>query len=145
VLTPLWLRDTAAAMSRADIEALRAVYEAVSSGDWDAALRDAGPDFELKTPDQNPIAGTYRGREAIRAFFAELWAAFEEVSVQPGEFLELDDRILVSLLMQLRPSDSHAKVEMRITHLWTMRDGKPARCEVFLRREQALEAAGIKE
>jgi uncharacterized protein len=132
-------------MSEADIEALRAVYEGVSRGDWDAALRDAGPDFELKTPDQNPIAGTYRGREEIRGFFTELWAAFEEVVVQPGQFLEFDDRILVSLLMQLRPSDSRSRVEMRITHLWTMRDGKPARCEVFLQREQAFEALVLAE
>jgi ketosteroid isomerase-like protein len=45
--------------------------------------------------------------------------------------------------MQLRPTDSGATIEMRIVHLWTMRDGEPARCEVFLRREQALEAAGL--
>src|SRR2546423_9693606 len=114
-------------MPRADVEALRAVYEAVSRGDWDAALRDAGPDFELTPPDQNPLAGTYRGREAVRAFFTELWAAFEEVTLSPGPFLELDDRIVVSLVMQLRPSDSRSKVEMQITHLWTMRDGKPVR------------------
>jgi ketosteroid isomerase-like protein len=62
-------------MSQADIEALRAVYEAVSRGDWDAAFRDSRPDFELITPDQNPIAGTYRGREAIRGFFEALEAA----------------------------------------------------------------------
>jgi uncharacterized protein len=129
-------------MSREDIEALRAVYDAVSRGDWDAALRDAAPDFELITPDQNPIAGTYRGPDAIRDFFSELWAAFDEVSVEPGDFLEFGDRIVVSLLMQLRPSDSSSRVEMHITHVWTMRDGRPVRCEVFLRREQALEAAG---
>jgi uncharacterized protein len=132
-------------MSEAEIEELRAVYEAVSRGDWDAALRNAEPDFELRTPDQNPIAGTYRGREAIRGFFDELWAAFDGVTVEPGPFLELDERILVSLVMQLRPSDSPATVEMQVTHLWTMRDGRPARCEVFLRREQALEAVGLEE
>src|SRR3954447_24403457 len=128
-------------MSQVEIEALRGVYEAVSRGDWDAALQDVWPDFELRTPDQIPIAGTYRGREAIRGFFAELWAAFDEVSVEPGTFLKLDDRIVASPLLQLRPSDSGARVEMRITHLWTMRDGRAARCEVFLNREQALEAA----
>jgi ketosteroid isomerase-like protein len=132
-------------MSQADIENLRAVYEAVSRGDWDAAFRDARPDFELRTPDQNPIAGTYRGREEIRDFFAEMWAAFEEVDIQPERFLESNGRILVFLLMQLRPTDSEAKVEMRLVHLWTIRDGKPARCEVFLQREQALEAAGLSE
>jgi uncharacterized protein len=130
-------------MSQADIEAIRALYEEVSRGDWDAAFRDARPDFELTTPDQNPIAGTYRGQEEIRGFFDELWAAFDGVTVQPGQFLELDDRILVSLLMKLRPSGSGATVEMQITHLWTVRDGRLARCEVFTRREQALEAAGL--
>ncbi len=132
-------------MPRAEIETLRAVYEAISRGDWDAALRDAGPDFEFIPPDQNPIAGTYRGRDAVRGFFAELWAAFEEVTIEPGPFLEADDLIVVSLRMTLSPSDSGAKVEMRITHLWTMRDGRPVRVKVFLGREEALEAAGLSE
>jgi ketosteroid isomerase-like protein len=133
-------------MPQAEIEALRAVYDAISRGDWDAALRDARPDFELIPPDQNPIAGTYRGPGAIRGFFTELWAAFDQVTVQPtGEFLELDDQIVVSLVMRLRPSDSPAEVEMEITHLWTMRDGRPARCQVFLRREEAVEAARLTE
>jgi ketosteroid isomerase-like protein len=132
-------------MSQAEIEQLRAVYDAVNRGDWDAAFDDARPDFELVPPDQNPIAGTYRGREAIRGFFDELWAAFDEVTVEPGPFLEADDQIVVSLAMRLRPSDSPAAVEMQITHLWTLRDGKAARCEVFLRREQALEAVGLSE
>src|SRR5215210_4253467 len=125
-------------MSQAEIEALRAVYEAISRGDWDDALRDAGPDFEFIPPDQNPIAGTYRGREAVRGFFAELWAAFEEVTIEPGQFLEADDLIVVSLHMTLSPSDSGAKVEMRVTHLWTMRNGRPVRVKVFLGREEAL-------
>ena len=132
-------------MSEAEIDELRAVYEAVGRGDWDTAFQDARPDFEFQTPDQNPIAGTYRGREAIRGFFAEIWAAFDDVTLKPEEFLEVDDQILVSLHMQLRPSDSGATVEMRLTHLWTMRDGKPARCQVFLRHGEALEAVGLSE
>ena len=132
-------------MSQAEIETLRAVYEAISRNDWDGVLRDAEPDFEFIPPEQNPLAGTYRGGEAVRGFFEELWAAFDEVTIEPGPFLEADDSIVVSLLMTLSPSDSGAKVEMRITHLWTMRDGRPARCRVFLERKEALDAAGLSE
>jgi ketosteroid isomerase-like protein len=132
-------------MSEAEIETLRAVYEAISRGDWDAALRNAGPEFEFIPPAQNPIAGTYRGGEEVRGFFTELWAAFEDVSIEPGPFLQADDLIVVSLVMTLSPSDSGAKVEMRITHLWTMRDGRPIRCRVFLEREDAVRAAGLSE
>jgi ketosteroid isomerase-like protein len=132
-------------MSRADVETLRVLYEAVSRGDWDAVFRDASADFELKTPDTNPIAGTYRGPEEIRRFFDELWAAFAEVTVQPERVVDLDDRILVFLLMRLKPTDSDATVEMRIAHLWTVRDGVIMRCEVFTEREDALAAAGVEE
>jgi hypothetical protein len=34
---------------------------------------------------------------------------------------------------------------MHVTHLWTMRDGRPVRCRVFREREEALEAAGLSE
>jgi ketosteroid isomerase-like protein len=132
-------------MSNAEIEQLRVVYDAINRDDWDEAFRDAPPDFELVPPDQNPIAGTYRGREAIRGFFDELWAAFDGVTLEPGPFVEADDRIVVSLTMKLRPSDSPATVEMEITHLWTMRGGRPVRCEVFLDREQAIEAVRLSE
>jgi ketosteroid isomerase-like protein len=132
-------------MPQAEIETLRAVYEAISRGDWDSALHQAGPDFEFVPPDQNPIAGTYRGPEAIRGFFDELWAAFEKVSIEPGPFLESGERIVVTLLMTLWPSGSGAKVEMQITHLWTMRDGGPVRVKVFLDRDEAIEAAGLSD
>jgi ketosteroid isomerase-like protein len=132
-------------MPQAEIETLRGVYEAISRGDWDAALGNAEQDFEFIPPDQNPIPGPYRGRAAIREFFDELWAAFEKVNIEPGPFLEADDSIVVTLLMRLSPSDSGANVEMQITHLWTMHDGRPVRCKVFLRREEALEAAGLSE
>jgi hypothetical protein len=36
-------------------------------------------------------------------------------------------------------------MEIRIGHLWTMRDGKPFQLELFPEREQALEAVGLSE
>ena len=132
-------------MSQADIETLRALYEAVSRGDWDAALSEASESFELITPDTNPIAGTYRGPEEIRRFFDELWAPFAEAVVEPERFIDLDGRILVFLFMRFRPIDSDATLDMRIDHLLTVRDGELSRCEVFVEREDALEAAGLSQ
>jgi ketosteroid isomerase-like protein len=79
-------------MSEADIETLRAAFEAASRGDWDVLLRVTHPDFELKTR---------RGTSAV--------------------------------------------LEIRNGQLWTMRDGKAARCETFPRFEEALEAVGLSE
>jgi len=51
----------------------------------------------------------------------------------------------VFVRVRLRPTRSNALVENRIGHLWTMREGKATRLEVFPRREDALEAAGLRE
>jgi ketosteroid isomerase-like protein len=91
-------------MSQENLERIRTVYEAVSRGDWDAAFRQAPANFELKTADNNPIAGTYRGPAEVRRFFDEFWAAFAEVDLQPERFIDLDDRILVCLRMHLKPA-----------------------------------------
>ena len=61
------------------------------------------------------------------------------------EVFERDDRILLFVLMRFRPKGSSAVLEIRIGHLWTMRDGKGARCEVFPMRTEALEAIGMSE
>jgi uncharacterized protein len=132
-------------MSRAEIEAIRAVYEAAGKRDWDTAFTYAQPDFTLEAAPQNPIAGSYRGREQVRGFFEELWAAFESVSNEPDRFVELGDRVLVFLTVTFRPTDSDNTIQMRMNHLWTFEGGKAARCEVYTERAEALQAAGITE
>ena len=132
-------------MSQADIETLRGVYEAISRGDWDAAFRDAHPGFEYKLPDRDPRVGTYRGREEARRVLEDQLGAFEEVVVEPEEFFLRGDQIVVFLRVRSRPRGSSATIEIRIAHLWTMRDGKAARFELFPVREEALEAVGLPE
>jgi ketosteroid isomerase-like protein len=132
-------------MSQADIETLRIGYEAVSRGDWDAPTRFAHPEFELRTADRAPNPGTYRGPEEVRRFFEDLFEPFEKVVVEPEEFFERADQIVVFVLTRFRPTGSSAVIENRIGHLWTMREGKAVRLEIFPRREDALEAAGLSE
>jgi ketosteroid isomerase-like protein len=132
-------------MSRADIEMLRAGYEAFNRGDWDSVFRHASPDFALRTADRVTNPGTYRGPEEARRFFEDLFEPFEEVVTEPQEFFERGDRILVLVLVRSRPRGSSAVVENRIAHLWTMRDGKAVRFQIFPERARALEAVGLSE
>ncbi len=132
-------------MSQADIDTLRYAYEAINRGDWDSAFRATHPDFELKAPDRMMRAGTYRGSVAARQFFEDLLEAFEEVVVQPEKFLESGERIVVFVSLRSRPSGSSAAMEIRIAHIWTMRDGKAVQLEIFPEREEALQAVGLSQ
>jgi ketosteroid isomerase-like protein len=130
-------------MPQADIEMLRAGYEAFSRGDWDGVLAQAPPDFELTTADRVTNPGTYRSPEAVRQFFEDLFAPFEETSAVPEEFFERGDRIAVFVRVRSRPKGSTAVVENRVGHVWTIRDGQAVRMEIFPEREMALEAMGL--
>jgi ketosteroid isomerase-like protein len=130
-------------MSQTDIENICARYLAVSRGDRGAVFRDVGPGFTLKTPDRVPNAGTYLGGEEANRFMVDFWAPFEEVKVEPQEFLENGDRIAVRLRVRSRHRGSSAFVEIHVGVVWTMRDGKPIMCEMFPEQEKAIEAAGL--
>jgi ketosteroid isomerase-like protein len=130
-------------MSRAEIELLRAGYEAFSRGEWDTVLEQAHADLELIPAERVISPGIYRGREQVQRFFEDLFAPFEEVLVEPEEFHENGDRIAVLVRVRSRPRGSSALVENRIGHVWTFRDGVPVRFEIFPERARALEAAGI--
>jgi ketosteroid isomerase-like protein len=125
------------------IEALRGSYEAMSRGDWSGIFRDVQPNFELRTPDENPQARTYHGRAEAERAFADFFEPYEEVVAEPQEAFENGDQIVVFFVLRSRPRGGSAMVEIRAAHLWTMRDGKPASLEIFPKREHALAAAGI--
>ena len=132
-------------MSQADIETLRTEYEAISRMDWDAVFREAHRDFELKTPPRSAVPETHHGREEARQSFKDFFEPFEEVLAEPQEFFECGDQIVVYFLLRSRPKGSKGFVEIRAGHLWTMRDGRAAGCEIFPEREKALEAARLRE
>jgi ketosteroid isomerase-like protein len=130
-------------VSQADIETLRAGYEAFNRGERDSLFGAADPDIEFKPADRAAIAGVVRGSEAIVQFFDDLFEPFEQVDVEPQRFFEGRDRIAVILRARFHPRGSSAVVENRIGHVWTFRDGKALRLEVYPEREQALEAIGM--
>jgi ketosteroid isomerase-like protein len=132
-------------LSQEDLEALRAEYAAMSRRDWNAVLGVAHRDFELTTPGGGLDVETIRGVENARRAFEDFFSPFEALSVEPEAFFEGDGQIVVFFLQRARPLGSTAYVERRAAHLWTMRDGKAMGLEIFSRRENALEVAGLSE
>src|SRR5215207_11283980 len=92
------------------LETLRLAYGAISRGDWDAAFEAAEPDFEFVPPGRSAVSAPGRGVEEL---------------IEAGEF------IVALLRLRIRPHAADADFELQIAHLWTLRDGKLIRCEVF--------------
>ena len=125
------------------VDAIRARYESVTKRNLGAVFHDVHPDFELRTAARVPGAGTYRGAEAATQFYTDLVEPFEEVTYAPQQFFARGDHVVIFLVVRFQPHGSTAIVENQVGAFWTMRDGMPARCEMFAKREMALDAAGM--
>ena len=120
---------------------VQAMYEAVNTRDWDAGFGLLADAFEWHEPAQAFHSGTHRGFDDIRQRLEEQLEVFDELTIEPEEFHELGELIAVPVGQRARGEASGVELEIRIGHLWTVRDGKIARLDVFAARDDALRAA----
>jgi ketosteroid isomerase-like protein len=102
-------------------------------------------DFELVPPSQAPLSKPLRGTDEVRAWAADQRDTVGDLSIEIEELIESGESIVALIRLGIRPQGAEADFELRIAHLWRLRDRKLIRCEVFPEREKALEAAGLKE
>jgi len=134
-------------MSQRNLEVVRRSYEAWSRGDFEAFFRSFDADIEWHLPEGGINADIYRGHREVRQFMESYLEAFDCFRMEPERFFEMGDRIVVFVHSRARGKGSGVEVEVRPAHLWTMRDGKAVRFELFpeREREKALEAVGLSE
>jgi ketosteroid isomerase-like protein len=131
-------------MSRENVEVVRHWFESANRRDWDAALRTLDQDVELTTP-PGINEGPYRGREEWLGYFQELLSPFEAWAVEPEEFFEKGDQVVVFVKTRARPKGSDAEIEIRNGSLWTLRDCRVLSMRFYPKPEEALKAAGLSE
>jgi ketosteroid isomerase-like protein len=131
-------------MSEENIEIVRQLYRAMDARDRAAFAELADPDAEW-VPDRRVGEGPVRGRDSIIQFFTDRAAAFDEISTDVEQLWESGDRVLVFVRVRGLGEASGAAFDIRIAHLWTVRDGVVVRGEGYGDREEALEAAGLSE
>jgi ketosteroid isomerase-like protein len=116
------------AFNRRDVESMAGHYE---------------PDVELHEWPTAPGAGVYRGVDGVRSALAGWFEAWEWMRVEIVELVDAGDRVLVTLDQRAKGRGSEIEVEIRSFNVYTFRDGKVLRMQLFTEREPALEAAGL--
>ena len=127
---------------------MRLLFEAFDRGDRATFARLLAPDVEWHSL-AGPLVGvgTIRGREAMLKFLWEdIPEGIESFRASPEEFTDLgNDRVLVAGLFQGRGRSSDAEVNMRVASIYEIRDGLVATVRDYGSKNEALEAAGLRE
>lgn len=117
--------------SESGIAVVRGFYEAVARGDLPAVLDLLDPRVELTAPQSMPWGGTFTGREGVREMFAKLAEQPVEFRREPREYLDLGERVVVTLGVFGRPKAGGTEFEVPEVHVWTVRQGRIVRLEAY--------------
>src|SRR5271165_7182931 len=117
------------------IEAAMAHFGATGEPEWSAT------DAEVEVYDHDILdAGEYRGHVGYRRWLEDWAAAWSEFSLEPEEFIDAGDSVVVVLRMKATGRGSGVTVERQDGLVVRLRDGLAVRLEYYNSRDQALKA-----
>jgi ketosteroid isomerase-like protein len=90
--------------------------------------------------------GIYRGPDGVRTYFDRVSEMFEGQRVESVDVIDVDDTHVIAVVKAFVTTPHFAgEVEMNWAWLYTIENGLVTRAETFTDRQQALEAAGLRE
>jgi ketosteroid isomerase-like protein len=131
-------------MSQENVEIVKAWYDAYNREDWDAFYKDVAPGFEV---DLSRAVGPWRGvfgLDQVRRLVGEFSETWESVRLEPHEFIEAGDLVVVPATQHLKGRGG-IEVVARAALVWTIRNGAIERVSMYQEKEDALEDLGLSE
>ena len=133
-------------MSQEWVDLVRLGFEAIERGDMAVFDGMTTADLVLVQPPEVPDAKTYEGRGAIVESLEDWPKQWEDFRMDLIEIIDAGDEVAVSVTRHRgRGRESGIEMDFEVFYVQRGRDGKLARMEMFFKREQALEAAGLSE
>jgi uncharacterized protein len=113
-----------------NVDTARSAYEAFQRGDLDALREDFAEDAVWVTSDELPLGGEVKGRDQILANFAQIPSYWSSFSVEPEEFIDCGDWVVVRGTQ--RAGNDRGSFEAPFAHLLKYdQNGKTVRGEFF--------------
>jgi len=129
-------------MSQENVELVRRGIESVEAF-W--ALLDEDVVWDPGRDPPPDIQGVYVGRDSVIAASRRYWGTWDEYSLDADELIDAGSSVVVVVHERGRGKGSGAPFDRHWAQVWTFREGRIVRWELFRDKADALEAAGLSE
>jgi ketosteroid isomerase-like protein len=132
-------------VSRANVDLVRASFEAFGRGDFETAFAAFDDEVEWKTADDEPDAQVLHGRRELRAFvrhLADPWSDRFGPAIEFEDFIDCGDWVVAPWHGRVHGHGSGIEIEISETYAAHVRDGRIVRVDEYRTADQALEAVG---
>ena len=129
---------------RSTFDVIHQMYDFAAREDVEGMLALLTPDFELDVSRNVFNPAVWRGEEGAREWLRQTQEVWQMPTYDVERVVELDDgRTLSVVVLEGRARLSGVNMQIRLWHLWTIRDGLVERCAHFNDEASALRAAGL--
>jgi uncharacterized protein len=132
-------------MSQENVEIVRRGYDAFNRGDIEGLIETVEPQIRWDLSERVFNPRVYEGHDGIRRLVEEIDEVWEQFRLEPLEFIDAGDKVVVSHLVRGRGKGSGVDVELPSTTVYTLRNGKLIETRMYREHAEALEAAGLRE
>jgi ketosteroid isomerase-like protein len=137
-------RVTERVTSNENVEVVRRVFGALNSGDIDLIPTLTHPDFEVEVPPAlSAEPDVYRGHDGVRRYWESFQDAMQEIHFEPQRFWVAGETVVVAMRITAKGRRTAIAVEQQTAGVWTIREGKALRAQVYASASEALEVAGL--
>ena len=129
------------------IAAINAAYAKDDIAPWRHHVEEfVDPELVLQGGGDVFTEGDWRGQEGAIGFVANQMEVLKEMWLRLDEFIEVDeDRFIAGIAFGGQARHTAIPVELHPFHVFTLRDGRILRWQIFRTRQEALEALGMAE
>jgi ketosteroid isomerase-like protein len=129
-------------MTQPNVERFREGFEEWNRGGFEAILDFLDPEIEFVDLPQATQPAPRRGREAVRAWIADMAEIWEDQRLDVEEVIEVDDRqLIVVARFAARAKGSGIEVDQLVSNLFVFRNRLAVRWQAFSTKAGALAAA----
>jgi ketosteroid isomerase-like protein len=133
-------------MTEQNVQIVEDVYEAFARGDVAAVLAAMTDDVEWHEAEGMPYGGVYRGGDAVaQNVFGPITTDIPDFAVTPAEMIASGDTVAVVVRYTGTGKNTGEELDLKVVHIWNVRDGKIERFRQFADTAKFLEVvpAGV--
>lgn len=134
-------------MSQQQIQAVRRCWAELDQKPPKASLELFHEDVVIQNPPEMPMPGPFNGHAGVRVWLNEMWDVFDDLHHEVKEILEGPDGKTVVTVQHTKARMRHTELPVDVpwAAVWLFKEGKIWRAQGYMRRSDAVEAAGLSE
>jgi len=131
-------------MSEENVKVVREGYERfVATGELASDLATDDFAWDMSNFRGWPEQQVYEGVDGARAFLTAWLDAWEDWELELESLRDAGDKVVALVRQRGTSKAAGMPVEMSFAQVWTLRDGRQSRMEMYSDQDEALRAAGL--